>query len=56
MKQKGGLSEIIASVILVGIVLAVLISAVIPMAQSTKDTTKKGNGFITNLNEKMGQP
>lgn len=53
MRQQGGLSEIIAAVILVGIVLALLISSVIPMAVSTENTIDKSKQKIVNLSNRM---
>jgi len=52
--NKGGVASIVAVIIMVGIVLALIISSVIPMAEESKNTANEGVKTLGELQEKMG--
>ena len=49
--KKGGIATVITVIIMVGIVLALIISTVIPMANKSRDTAETG---VEGLNELQG--
>ena len=51
--KKGGIATVITVIIMVGIVLALIISSVIPTAQEGKETAQKGVGMLNDLQESM---
>ncbi|MBP3284813.1 MAG: hypothetical protein J6M02_04880 [Clostridia bacterium] len=53
-KLKGGIETIIALIIIVGLVLALIISVVVPMAGSTKDLGDEGTAGLKQLQQSMG--
>lgn len=48
-KQKGGIETIVGTVILVGIVIALIIATVLPAAKETKELGETGTGKIGDL-------
>ena len=51
--NKGGIASIVVVVIMVGIVLALIISSVIPMATESKETANQGIGMLSDLQGRM---
>ena len=56
MKKKlnGGVETIIALIIIVGLVLALIISVVVPMAGETKNLGDEGTSGLKQLQSNMG--
>lgn len=52
--EKGGIASVIVVIIMVGIVLALIISTVIPMAQESRDTAQIGVDSLDDLQDRMG--
>ncbi len=53
-KQKGGIEGIIATIIMAGLVLALIIAVILPMTRGTKVTGDTGKNKITELNSRLG--
>lgn len=51
--NKGGVATIVAVILMVGIVLALILSTVIPMANKGRDTGATGVGMLSDLQGKM---
>lgn len=52
-KIKGGVESIIAVIILAGIVIALIIAVIVPLATGIKNTGAEGKGRVDTLTEKM---
>lgn len=52
-KLKGGIESIIAVVILVGLVIALIIATVLPIAQEGKTIGEKGTDRLSELGDKL---
>ena len=52
-KLKGGIESIIAVIILAGIVIALIIAVVLPIANKTRDVGSAGKGNMEELTKKI---
>ena len=51
--HKGGVGEIIAAILLVGIVVAIIISSVIPLLETVDDSTNSTRDTIIDMDERV---
>ena len=52
-KQKGGIETILATIILAGLVIALIIAVILPMTNDTKQMGETGKTLIGDLEDSM---
>lgn len=52
--MKGGIEGIIATIIMVGLVLALIIATIIPMTRETRNIGESGTNKMSELGSKLG--